>query len=472
MQNTDRRPSHAIQRGEVLFLCLSKFVRADWIRKVAALGSVLLMLFAFAAWAPRESPADAAEGAIPATFFSINTADAHERPNVKFGTLGHPTTLIWPFIEPSRGNYDFSLIDRFVEIAPKSADGTANIVLTLGTTPLWATRDRAGCSEMRRGVPGCPAPPDNIQDWKDFIIALIHHYDGQQAPHVKYYELWNEANRRNFFTGSPSDLVRLAAAAYPIIKEDSHSEVLTPSTVGDARSTDSEATHFMAEFLRKGGSDYADMGAFHGAVAAMRLQPYPLPTETCSDPLCWGDIVRLVNNYRRVLDENGMSGKPLFNTEGGFEMGEVSDPAAWLAQYFVLQASLYRSANLQMVSWFCWGCNPRLRALLQLGGEGRELNEAGFAYNQVHEWLVGATFLAPCSKSGSTWSCHITRPGGYEGLILWDSAQTCDSGRCRTKEFTVPATHVKYRELSGGTPASIKNRTVPLGLRPILVENQ
>ncbi len=424
---------------------------------------------------PNIAAQNAAGGAaIPSTFFAVNISDQRDRPTISFGTLGHPTMLIWPFIERARGTYDFSKVDAHVSNAPKDPDGTANIDLTLGLTPGWAASNQSTCRSLRRGIAvGCAASPDNIRDWKDFVTALVNHYNGRTAPHIKYYEIWNEANHRNYWTGSVSQLVDLAAVAYPIIKQDSHSMVITPSMVGDARTPTSEAPAFMAAYLRAGGAQYADIGAFHGNVARASTSPYPLPTETCSIQGCYGSITTIVNSYRLVLDENGMRGKPLFNTEGGFEKGGIYDPgvrAAWLAQYYILQAGLFQTQGLQLVSWFTWGGRGDVPRVIET--ESRTPTEAGIAYNQVYSWLVGATFSAPCSNAGNLWTCNLTRPGGYQAQIMWDSSQTCNSGNCTSSSRRVPALYVNYRDLVGNKPAAITNHAVSVGARPIILENQ
>jgi hypothetical protein len=82
-----------------------------------------------------------------------------------------------------------------------------------------------------------------------------------------YYELWNETNTRNFWSGTTAGMVKMAKLAYPIIHSDPHSMVLTPSVarpVGNiARDSGSV---WMAAYLHAGGAAYADGGAFHGYI--------------------------------------------------------------------------------------------------------------------------------------------------------------------------------------------------------------
>jgi hypothetical protein len=89
--------------------------------------------------------------------------------------------------------------------------------LTLGLTPDWAVADQSSCSTPNV-IPQCSAPPGNIQDWTQ--------------PHIRYYELWNEAQNTLYWTGTNAQLVALAAAAYPIIHQDTYSMLLSPSVAG------------------------------------------------------------------------------------------------------------------------------------------------------------------------------------------------------------------------------------------------
>jgi hypothetical protein len=408
--------------------------------------------------------------AIPATFFSISDTGNFTAPGVTYGTLGHPVRGGWESIEPSKGNYDFTtFFDGYVSMAPKDPDGsnTALVILTLSKTPPWALSltEQASCAPSGGTTTvGCTLPPDNIQDWKDFVTALVQHYNGTTAPHIKYYEIWNEADSGVYWTGTVAQLEALAAAAYPIIKQDSHSLVITPSMVG------SPGPNFLAQFLQAGGNQYADIASYHGYIAPMTYAlPYPLPTENCATTPCGGPITDQMTAYRQALDGNGMQGKPLFNTEGGFYNSTITDPdiaSAWLAQYYVLQAGEFTNLNVQLVTWWLWGGPP----VPGSPDNGPALSPVGVAYNQVDNWLVGATFSAPCSNAGSIWTCNITRSGGYQAEIIWDASQTCAAGVCTTLNQAVASTYTQYRDLAGGTHTPISGQ-VAVGLKPIILEN-
>ena len=99
------------------------------------------------------------------------------------------------------------------------------------------------------------------------------------------------------------------------------------------------------------------------------------------------------------------------------------------------------------------------------------VNQSGVAYQQVQNWLVGATQSGSCSASGTIWSCSYTRSGGYQALATWDTSQSCSNGTCSTKPQPAASQYLHYRDLAGNT-FSIANGTVPVGAQPILLENQ
>jgi len=395
---------------------------------------------------------------IQAPFFAMTAASSNDLPKVNFGTIGHPATLAWTAIEGGgRGVYNFNGIDKFVKGAPKDANGVANIDLTLGFTPGWAVADHTHCMTLYGGVLGCTIPPDNLQDWTDFITALIAHYNGSAAPHVKYYEIWCEADNTRMWSGSIASLVAMAQLAYPVLKQDSNSSVLTPSVIWD------NGPSFVASYLQAGGAGYADGVTFHGYTSQTGGKnfkpPVPLPESPASTN---ASIQVMITTYRQVADSNGMLGKPLYETEGSWGVNGVIDPdmqAAWVAHYVIVQAGLAVSANLGFANWFAWGVNQPSGDIETVQGTP---TQAGYAYSEVYDWLVGQK-VSPCKSQKFIWSCRVG-----SGLVVWNSSQTCSNGVCTTLPYTPAAGYSKYYDLTGALFTI--NGTVPLGVKPLLLE--
>jgi len=418
---------------------------------------------------------------IPASFFAMTIPNGGaDYPVVRIGALGHPADFAWGFIEKSKDRYSFKGYDNYVNEAVRhglvDSNGAAEVTITLGGyTPLWAAADtsrsrRVGQQEV------CPSPPADIRNWTDFVTAVVNHYNGKTAPHVKYYELWNEFSSRNFWTGTLQDMVKLAAAAYPIIHTDPYSILLTPSVSGPAQGAFQSrplpnGLTWMTSYLQAGGSRYADGGSFHGYVARsngreVTLFPFPSQDSTAGCAAgagCFGSIVTKMVGFRRVFDQNGLSGKPMLDTEGSWgkdnNLPDSDQEAAWVAQWYILQAAYY--PKITQATWYLWGYPARSGELESAAGTP---NQAGVAYGQVYGWLVGASFSSPCrSDSNSTWTCLLARPGSYQGLIVWNEKGSFSYSPART--------YTQFRDLAGQI-RRLSGGAITISAEPVLCENQ
>lgn len=419
---------------------------------------------------------------VPASFFALNNVNPADNPatdGMSYGAVGHPIRLAWPYIETSKGVFNFSLYDQYVAAAPKEGtNGNVAVMdLTLGMTPSWAVSDQSSCRAAPDGTVICQAPPDNIADWQVFITALVGHYNGSTRPYIKYYEIWNEWNvvglATGFWIGNVQQLVDLEQTACTIIhaQAPNFSFVLTPSTVGPAVTSNSAAPQALQQFFSAGGNACIDGVSFHGNLGLMTLTPFPLPGEGCQESGCNGTIVQIVNSYRQIMNQNGFAASvPLFDTEGGFESANITDSdqrAAWLAQFYALQGGLFNSDQLQWVSWFTWGA-PGVAGNIETSSQTPDT--AGVAYNQLDNWLLGR-LPTPCVHNGTIWTCGLTGAANYQAEIIWDDLQTCNNGTCTTTAQTIPSWVTDARDLAGNQ-VGVTNGTVPVGLKPIIVESQ
>jgi Bacterial Ig-like domain (group 3) len=401
---------------------------------------------------------EASPGGIQPEFFGMAFASSSQMPRISYGMFSHPPGA-WTSIEGAgRGIYNFSSIDALVLNAPKDENGVALVDLAMNWTPGWAVADQSKCILQKSGFLACTVPPDNIQDWVDFITALINHYNGITAPHIKYYEIWNEANSPSFWTGGVPSLINMGQLAYAILKTDPYSYVLTPSVVWKKGS----GPTFMASYLAGGGSTIADGVTFHSytsVTGAGVKTPVPWPESSTSTNT---SIENMITTYRQVADSNGMEGMPLMTTEGGWGVLGVVDPdqqSAWIAHYEIVQAGLASANNLIFQSWWEWG-DPQI-GVIRNGSDGTP-TQAGEAYQQVYSWLVNSV-ASPCNSASGIWSCPVSA-----NLIVWDDSQTCNGGSCTTSTYAPPAGYSRYVDLTGAvTPIA---GTIPLGVKPIMLE--
>ncbi len=79
--------------------------------------------------------------------------------------------------EPYRSAWE--KYDRIVDLAEQNG---LELIVRISNPPEWT---RAAGAE-----PGTFAPPDDVQDFADFVAAVVERYNGR----VRYYQLWNEPN--------------------------------------------------------------------------------------------------------------------------------------------------------------------------------------------------------------------------------------------------------------------------------------
>jgi hypothetical protein len=190
---------------------------------------------------------------VPSTLFGQHihrAATVTAWPAIQFGTLRvWDSGAIWPDLEPRKGEWHFDNLDKYVALAEQNG---VQLILPLSQTPTWASARPAEKSAYKFGN---AAEPANIEDWKGFIRTIATRYKGR----IHYYELWNEINAKNFYTGTAEQMVVLAKTAYEIIKEvDPTATVLSPSF-----SPPESNTKMFSDYIAKGGMNYADIIAYH-----------------------------------------------------------------------------------------------------------------------------------------------------------------------------------------------------------------
>ena len=451
-------------------------------------------------------PAATQPGGIPPVFFGLDiNQPSTPWPQVPFGTLRlWDDHTPWDQLELERNRYDWRILDSWVG---RAMEHGVDLLYTIGHTPPWAAANPdQRCGPARHG--GRCSPPSDLSterpcqgplsgvtttncQFKEFVTSLLDHVCTGRAPNknckVKNYSCWNESNNDGFWGGTASQMAQMCSDMVSMVKEECRScttltpEVAAAADVGTKANGESRShTVWMEGFLRAYAKygNYPDGAAYHpyaGRLWALVNPPFP---ESFAGSGCNGGgggedcpqtLFEKISTFRSVLDQNGMAGKPIWATEGGWGGNQqLSDPdlkAAYVARWYILQAS----EGVARAIWYAWdqGGNPRGTGGLWSREDG--INKAGIACGQVYRWLLGARFTHPCSARGSIWTCALSRPGGYQGEIVWDTA---NSYRPEAKTPYRANPHFKlYRDLEGNSH-SISGGSVMVGTQPLLLENQ
>jgi hypothetical protein len=401
---------------------------------------------------------------IPAQFFGLNpdpniAGGSEPWTEVNFGAVRlWDTETYWGKLNTASGVYDWTELDAWTSLA--AANGNPDLLYTFGQLPTWASSNPTDSSCT--SAPGSCDPPSDLNAdgtgadliWQTFVTAIVNH----TASKIKFWEIWNEPNVPAEWTGTYAQMVRMAKDAYSIIHSlQPGALVTTPTPVNDGISY--TISGWFPGYLAAGGAAYADIATFHG---------YPATSTTDSA----NTVVEDINAAR---SGTALAFSPLWDTEVASTLTDPDMQAAFVGQLYLLQWSL----GVSRVYWFQYGdggpstlwdengqngCND--------GGNGRGcMEEAGVSYSTVYNWMVGNTMTTACSVAGTVWTCGLSGPNGYQAEAIWDTSQTCGSGICSTGNQTVPAIYTQYSDLAGDPPVSISGHVVPVGLKPILLEN-
>src|SRR2546422_7328899 len=133
------------------------------------------------------------------------------------------TFTLWSDLNPSPGVYNWTMLDKWLSLARAH---NVDVLYTFGGTPAWASSNPKATCDYN---PGACYPPSDLQSWDDYVRAIVIHAAGR----IKYWELWNEVNQSEYWSGDFTTLVTMAHHAYRIIKSIDHQAmILTPSAVG------------------------------------------------------------------------------------------------------------------------------------------------------------------------------------------------------------------------------------------------
>jgi hypothetical protein len=150
----------------------------------------------------------------------------------------------------------------------------------------------------------------------------------------------------------------------------------------------------------------------------------------------------------------------LWDTEGSWGENSIGDDAhraAFLSKFFFLQWS----KSVDRVVWYAYDGDPKWGRLIDATNN---LSPAGVAYRETYKWIIGATLTQPCAQDhNGTWTCSLTRPGGYQAQVVWNSNAT------GSLSISSPAQMTEFRDLSGGVHP-IVGGTVQVQNFPILLE--
>jgi polysaccharide biosynthesis protein PslG len=226
----------------------------------------------------------------------------------------------WREIEGAgKGIFDWSRTDAIVQLVEEKG---LNLLVRLDRQPGWATSGR--CDEGHE-----MGPPENMQDWADFVSAVATRYQGR----VGAYAIWNEPNLAREWCDEPPDpeayaeLLRMAYEEIKAVDPDAIviSAGLTPT--GGPMPIAMEDTEYLDRLYQAAGGSldgYADVVGAHAP--GFRAEPEVSPDEVMAQTDYYGDgryfTFRRVEDLRAIMEAYGDAERQM----AILEMGWTTDP--------------------------------------------------------------------------------------------------------------------------------------------------
>lgn len=365
--------------------------------------------------APASPTAPSVPG-LPASLvgMQVEGAEVEAWPSAPFGTLRlWDNGTAWSQIELAKGEFKWDNLDG--ALANAASKGMTDILMVLGTTPEWAVKKGA----VEKGKdhypqPGAASAPANLADWDDWVTAVVTRYKGR----ISSYEIWNEANLKNFYDGTPEELAEMTARAYKIIKA-ADPEALVVSA--------SPALRLSARFDAFYPTYLAALAKADWPVDVLSLHAYPSGE---GNPLV---RVALIETFKSAVSEAGAPADiPIWDTElnyglagpGDIPKTDITGPAAagWIVRTYIDNLRF----GIERAYWYIWTQKPYPLLGIQAypGSDG----EQGFF--AIDNWVVGSQFEG-CTDTAGAVTCNFTRDG-QKSIVAWaetgDAAYTAPAG--------------------------------------------
>ncbi len=350
--------------------------------------------------------------------------------------------VTWRQVETKDNVYDWRKLDAAVANARKMRAG--EILYTLGSTPQWAANSAslsAANKKLALYGPGSNSHPKTDKLYLDYLAAVAKRYKGR----ITSYQVWNEANLKDFYLGSPKQMAQLTKSARAVLKKaDPRAKLVAASTTVRSKGP-------VGTFSKTYGKEMKKVGWPVDAVSAHFYPPAK------SGP---GTRVSYIKKVQKYYKKYGAKKKPLWDTEMNYGdlrtyMPKRAYTGATAATYVARTYIDSARYNVSRVFWYGWdmqvlGTNTTTKT--------GALTTAGKAFQETRNWLSGATWYSCKTKSKIT-TCTIKKNGKKQAIRYTTS---------KTKTYKVPKGTTLMRRLDGTSMRVAKGQKIKITTQPVL----
>ena len=264
--------------------------------------------------------------------------------------------LAWRELEGAgKGQWTWENADRLMD---QIEAHQLKVIIRLGNQPAWAA-PKTSLPEI--------SPPDNHQDFYDYVFAVADRYKGR----VEAYQIWNEPNLAREWgerPPNPAEYVALLKTGYEAVKTADPQAIVVSAGMAPTTRDDSQAmpdVYFIQGMYDAGGRSYFDALGVHAP--GYKSPPEIDPGEVARDPtLNNGDQApeelrrvysfRHVEDIREIMVRNGDGVKKVVILEFGWTVEpRPESPYYWHAVDRIQQAQYFERAYAYAIEhWQPW----------------------------------------------------------------------------------------------------------------------
>ncbi|MDM8521619.1 beta-galactosidase [Anaerolineales bacterium HSG6] len=232
------------------------------------------------------------------------------------------------------------------------------VIARLDNQPQWAAPD----TELPE-----ISPPDNLQDYYDYVYAIASRYKGR----IQAYQIWNEPNLAREWGGrapNPAEYVELLKVGYKAVKDADPKAIVISAGLAPTTRYDDVAmpdSYFVQGMYDAGATPYFDALGVHAA--GFKSSPDIDPAQAAIDPILTnGDLddselsrvyaFRHVEDIRDLMVKNGDADKKVVILEFGWTVEpRPESPYRWHAVTHEEQAAYFTGAyEYAIENWQPW----------------------------------------------------------------------------------------------------------------------
>lgn len=341
----------------------------------------------------RSVQARAGGKAVPSNLFGMHVLSIAGAPiNTGATTLRlWDAGVSWRELQPNPGAINWAPLDAAV--ANAQASGVSNILYVLGSTPKWAASGTAA-GEVRG--PGSASYPSNDAYYLDYAQQVAERYRGR----INSFQVWNEADLKDFYSGTPEQLASLTQKVYKVIKAASPTASVGAAGLvprpGRFGKNSFEDRYFRG--LKKAGWP---INAF--VFSIYPVGPFP------------DQRGRYLGIARQAMRRNHAPKREIWESEANY-VSKSGPFSAAVARRLVARTYIdSMSLGISRVYWFAWEQQLSYFGIMMTTPAGVP-TEAAVAYQTVKGWLNGKR-LSSCKNQGGVVRCRTS--GGTSATIMY-----------------------------------------------------